>query len=60
MHTSFGEGSKMNTSQLVKNVEIADARCSPSVILGAINKVAPFAIRFMVSDGLLKVVDLVD
>jgi short-subunit dehydrogenase len=57
--THFGEVSKMNAGQLVKNVKIADAaevallgyrammKGRPVVIHGAMNKVAPFAIRFM-------------
>lgn len=57
--THFGEESKMNASQLVKNVQIADARSvalmgyrammkgKPVVIHGAMNKIAPFFIRFM-------------
>lgn len=57
--THFGEESKMNASQLVKNVKIAAPRevallgfnammkGKPVVIHGAINTVAPFAIRFM-------------
>lgn len=57
--THFGEESKMNASQLVKNVKIAGARevaqlgfhammkGKPTVIHGAMNKVAPFAIRFI-------------
>ena len=57
--THFGEESKMNASQLVKNVQIASARSvalmgyhammkgKPVVIHGAMNKVAPFFIRFM-------------
>jgi len=57
--THFGAESKMNASQLVKNVQIADARSvallgyrammkgKPVVIHGAMNKVAPFAVRFM-------------
>lgn len=57
--THFGEVSKMNASQLVKNVKIANARevaqlgyksmmkGKPVVIHGAMNKLAPFAIRFI-------------
>jgi len=57
--THFGEESKMSASQLVKNVKIAGARevallgynammkGKPVVIQGAMNRVAPFAIRFM-------------
>src|SRR5690606_27100956 len=57
--THSGEESKMNASQLVKNVQIASARSvalmgyrammkgKPVVIHGAMNKVAPFFIRFM-------------
>lgn len=57
--THFGDESKMNASQLVKNVQIADARSvamlgyrsmmkgRPVVIHGAMNKVAPFVVRFL-------------
>lgn len=57
--TQFGAESKMNASQLVKNVQIADAHSvallgfhammkgKPVVLHGAMNKMAPFAIRFM-------------
>lgn len=57
--THFGEVSKMNASQLVKNVKIADARAvaelgfkammkgKPVVIHGRMNKLAPFGIRFL-------------
>ncbi|SFK64995.1 SDR family NAD(P)-dependent oxidoreductase [Proteiniphilum acetatigenes] len=57
--TYFGEVSKMNASQLVKNVKIADARAvaelgframmkgKPMIIHGAMNKLAPFGIRFL-------------
>ncbi len=57
--THFGEESKMNAGQLVKNVKIADAeevallgyrammKGKSTVIHGAMNKVAPFAIRFI-------------
>ena len=57
--THFGEESKMNASQLVKNVQIASARSvalmgyrammkgKPVVIHGTMNKVAPFFIRFI-------------
>lgn len=57
--THFGEVSKMNASQLVKNVKIADARevaelgfkammkGKPMVIHGAMNKLAPFGIRLL-------------
>lgn len=57
--TYFGEVSKMNASQLVKNVKIADARAvaelgfkammkgKPAVIQGSMNKLAPFSIRFL-------------
>lgn len=58
-HTSFGEESKMNASELVKNVKIANAKDvamlgyksmmkgKATVIHGTINKLAPFAIRFL-------------
>lgn len=57
--THFGEVSKMNASQLVKNVKIADAKevaelgframmkGKPTVIHGTMNKLAPFGIRFL-------------
>ncbi|HAR38577.1 MAG: short-chain dehydrogenase [Bacteroidetes bacterium GWD2_45_23] len=57
--TNFGEVSKMKASQLVKNVQIADAkevaelgyrammRGKAVVIHGAMNKLAPFGIRFL-------------
>ncbi|MDD3076585.1 MAG: SDR family oxidoreductase [Proteiniphilum sp.] len=57
--THFGEVSKMSASQLVKNVPIADAKKVAAlgyrammqgravVIHGAMNKLAPFAIRFL-------------
>ena len=57
--THFGEVSKMNASQLVKHVQIADAkevaelgyrammRGKAVVIHGAMNKLAPFGIRFL-------------
>lgn len=57
--THFGEVSKMNASQLMKNVKIADARevaelgfkammkGKPMVIHGTMNKLAPFGIRFL-------------
>ncbi|MFA7493790.1 MAG: SDR family oxidoreductase [Proteiniphilum sp.] len=57
--THFGEVSNMNASQLVKNVKIADAgevaklgfkammKGKPVVIHGAMNKLAPFGIRFL-------------
>jgi len=57
--THFGEESKMNASQLVKNVKIANARevallgyrammkGKPVVIQGAMNRMVPFAIRFI-------------
>lgn len=57
--THFGEESKMNASQLVKNVKIAGARevallgfnammkGKPVAIHGAMNRLVPFAIRFM-------------
>lgn len=57
--THFGKESRMDASQLVKNVQIADARSvalmgyrammkgKPVVIHGAMNKIAPFFIRFM-------------
>lgn len=58
-HTSFGAESKMNASDVVKNVKIATAKDvatlgyksmmkgKSTVIHGSINKLAPFAIRFM-------------
>lgn len=58
-HTHFGEVSKMNASQLVKNVKIADARKVAEtgfkammrgksvVIHGGANKLVPFFIRFL-------------
>lgn len=58
-HTHFGEVSKMNASQLVKNVKIAGPKevaalgfkammeGRPMVIHGAMNKLAPFGIRFL-------------
>ena len=58
-HTSFGAESKMNASDVVKNVKIANAKDvaalgyksmmkgKSTVIHGSINKLAPFAIRFM-------------
>jgi short-subunit dehydrogenase len=57
--THFGEESKMNASQLVKNVKIAGARevaqlgfnammkGKPVAIHGAMNRLVPFFIRFM-------------
>ncbi|MCE5206573.1 MAG: SDR family oxidoreductase [Porphyromonadaceae bacterium] len=57
--THFGEVSKMDASQLVKNVPIADAKevaalgyrammkGKATVIHGGMNKLAPFAIRFL-------------
>lgn len=57
--THFGEVSKMNASQLVKNVKIAEARDVAElgframmkgksvVIHGTMNKLAPFGIRFL-------------
>lgn len=57
--TSFGEESKMNASELVKNVKIANAKDvaalgyksmmkgRTTVIHGSINKFAPFIIRFI-------------
>lgn len=57
--THFGEVSKMNASQLVKNVKIAEARevaelgfkammkGKPVVIHGTMNKLAPLGIRFL-------------
>lgn len=57
--TYFGEESGMKASQLVKSVKIADARDvarlgyeammkgKPLAIHGAMNKIAPFAIRFL-------------
>lgn len=57
--THFGEVSKMNASQLVKNVKIADAKAvaelgframmkgKPTVIHGTMNKLVPFGIRFL-------------
>lgn len=57
--THFGEVSKMNASQLVKSVKVAGARevaelgftammkGKPVVIHGAMNKLAPFGIRFL-------------
>jgi len=57
--THFGEVSKMSASQLVKNVQIADAKDvaalgyrammqgKPVVIHGTMNKLAPFIIRFI-------------
>lgn len=64
--THFGEVSKMNASQLVKNVKIANARevallgykammkGKSVVIHGAMNKLAPFAIRFLPRKWVLK------
>ena len=58
-HTSFGAESKMNASDVMKNVKIATAKDvavlgyksmmkgKSTVIHGSINKLAPFAIRFM-------------
>ena len=57
--TSFGDESKMSASQLVKNVKIAKSKDvaelgyrsmmkgKPTVIHGSMNKLAPFAIRFL-------------
>lgn len=57
--TNFGDESKMNASDLVKNVKIANAKevaqlgyksmmkGKTTVIHGSVNKLAPFAIRFM-------------
>ena len=57
--THFGEVSKMDASQLVKNVPIADAKKVAAlgyrammqgkavVVHGAMNKLAPFGIRFL-------------
>lgn len=57
--TYFGEVSKMNASQLVRNVKIADARevaelgfkammkGKSMIIHGTMNKLAPFGIRFL-------------
>ncbi|NLY24969.1 MAG: SDR family oxidoreductase [Bacteroidales bacterium] len=57
--THFGEESKMNATQLVKNVKIANAgevallgyrammKGKPVVIQGTMNKMVPFGIRFM-------------
>lgn len=57
--TNFGEESKMNASELVKNVKIANAKDvaalgyksmmkgKTTVIHGSINKFPPFIIRFM-------------
>jgi short-subunit dehydrogenase len=57
--THFGEESKMNASQLVKNVKIAGARevaqlgfnammkGKPVAIHGAMNRLVPFFIRFL-------------
>lgn len=57
--TNFGEVSKMNASQLVKNVKIADAKevaelgfkammkGKPLIIHGTMNKLVPFVIRFL-------------
>ena len=57
--THFGEEAKMSAAQLVKNVKIADARevaqlgyrammkGKRTVIHGAMNKLAPFGIRFL-------------
>ena len=57
--THFGEVSKMSASQLVKNVQIADAKevaelgyrammkGKPVVIHGTMNRLAPVAIRFL-------------
>ncbi len=58
-NTHFGEVSKMNASQLVKNVRIADAKevaalgyrammkGKATVIHGGMNKLAPLGIRFL-------------
>lgn len=57
--THFGEESNMNASKLVKNVKIASSKevallgykammkGRPTVIHGAMNKLAPFGVRFM-------------
>jgi Short-chain dehydrogenases of various substrate specificities len=57
--THFGQESKMNASELVKNVKIANARevaelgfkammkGRSTVIHGTMNKLAPFGVRFM-------------
>jgi short-subunit dehydrogenase len=57
--TNFGDESKMNASDLVKNVKIANAKevaqlgyksmmkGKTTVIHGSVNKLAPFAIRFI-------------
>ncbi len=69
--TNFGEISKMNASQLVKNVKIANSRDvaelgyksmmkgKTTVIHGFMNKLAPFAIRFMPRSWVAKLSEIV-
>lgn len=70
-HTSFGAESKMNASDVVKNVKIANAKDvaalgyksmmkgKPTVIHGSVNKLAPFAIRFMPRKWITKLSEIV-
>lgn len=70
-NTNFGEISKMNATQLVKNVKIANSRDvaelgyrsmmkgKATVIHGLMNKLAPFAIRFIPRSWIAKLSEMV-